>query len=288
MTRLACTTPSPKDMPRTRHADGRSFGAAASTGSRTARGFTLVDVLATISVIAVLIGILIPGLAGVTESARRVTCQSNVRQIGLSLVMYTNDYQGQLPRSRYIANVGQGVSRQPASAEKMVMVRVASSDLDPADRLGAWDGLGLLYATEYLNASKVFYCPSHRGESPYSAYTRAWAGGEGEIVCNFHFRGEGPTTRIEPVSGQRYTTTVLWNIDPAQSSLIADSMRSQRDYNHVQGVNFFRADLSVHWFDDPEGSIRETLPESKDAPGGNNAVSDAWNALDSAANDEGR
>jgi type II secretory pathway pseudopilin PulG len=244
----------------------------------------LVDVLVTISVIAVLIGLLIPGLAGVTESARRVACQSNVRQIGLALVMYTNDYNGQLPRSRYIAHAGQTFSQQPPSAEKMVTVRLPASETDPADRFSAWDGLGLLYCTEYLDAAKVFYCPSHRGESPYSSYARAWAGAEGEIVCNFHFRGEGPTTRLDSATGRRFTTTVLWNIDPAQSSLIADSMRSQRDYNHTTGVNFFRADLSVHWFDDPEGSIRETLPESKDQPGGSTAVNDAWNALDSSAN----
>lgn len=264
------------------------------SGQRAARpslaprpGFTLVDVLATISVIAVLIGLLIPGLAGVSESARRVACQSNVRQIGLALVMYTSDYNGQLPRSRYIGQGGQGgLNRQPPSAEKMVTVRLAAEP-EQTDRFASWDGLGLLYCTEYLNAAKVFYCPSHRGESPFSTYARAWVGGEGEIVCNFHFRGEGPTTRINPATGLRSTTTVLWNIDPSQSSLIADSMRSQRDYNHVTGINFFRADLSVHWFDDPEGSIRETLPESKDQPGGSNAVTDAWNALDASANVEG-
>ena len=251
-------------------------------------GFTLVDVLATISVIAVLIGLLVPGLAGVTESARRVTCQSNVRQIGLALVMYTNDYHGQLPRSRYVDARGGGSARGANNAEKMVMVRLASSEVDPADRFGAWDGLGLLFQTEYLNASKVFYCPSHRGENQHVAFARAWAGADGEIISNFHFRGQGPTTRVDPSSGTRAATTVLWNIDPAQSSLIADSMRSKRDYNHALGVNFFRADLSVHWFEDPDGSIRESLPESKDQPGGGNAVSEAWNALDTAANDEGR
>ncbi len=257
-------------------------------GVAWASGFTLVDVLATISVIAVLIGLLVPGLAGVSESARRVACQSNVRQIGLALVMYTNDYNGQLPRSRYVQQAGPGAGHRPVAAEKMVALRVPAAEVDPADRAGAWDGLGLLFHTEYLNASKIFYCPSHRGESPYSAYARAWGGGDGEIISNFHFRGQGPTTRVDSATGRPSCTTVLWNIDPAQSSLIADSMRSQRDYNHPSGVNFFRADLSVHWFDDPTGAIRESLPESKDQPGGGNAVSEAWNALDIAANSDNR
>lgn len=252
--------------------------------ARTPRGFTLVDVLVTISVIAVLISLLIPGMAGVTESARRVSCQSNVRQIGLALVMYTNDYQGQLPRSRYVNQRSSGTARLADNAEKMVMVRLPASEVDPSDRSGVWDGLGLLFHADYVNASKIFYCPSHRGETRHWVYARAWAGADGEIVSNFHFRGQGPTTRLDPSTGLRSTTTVLWNIDPSQSSLIADSMRSQRDYNHSMGVNFFRADLSVHWFDDPDGSIRHSLPESKDQPGGGVAVSEAWNALDSAAN----
>lgn len=251
-------------------------------------GFTLVDVLATMSVIAVLIGLLVPGLAGVTESARRVACQSNVRQIGLALVMYTNDYNGQLPRSRYIPAGGAGADQRSMSAEKMVALRVPAAEVDPSDRAGAWDGLGLLYHVEYLNASKVFYCPSHRGETSHAAYARAWTGGDGEIISNFHFRGQGPTTRRESGTSRPLQTTVLWNIDPSQSSLIADSMRSQRDYNHPRGVNFFRADLSVHWFDDPLGAIRDSLPESKDQPGGGTAVSEAWNALDIAANNDNR
>ena len=272
-------------MPCGSFAPRRCSGDVASPGVRCARrGFTLVDVLVTISVIAVLIGLLIPGMAGVTESARRVACQSNVRQIGLAVVMYTNDYQGQLPRSRYVEQRTSGAPRGTGNAEKMVMVRLPFTEVDPSDRAAAWDGLGLLFHADYVNASKIFYCPSHRGETRHSSYARAWAGAEGEIVSNFHYRGQGPTTRLDPATGLRATTTVLWNIDPSQSSLIADSMRSQRDYNHASGVNFFRADLSVHWFDDPDGSIRHSLPESKDQPGGGNAVSEAWNALDAAAN----
>jgi hypothetical protein len=167
----------------------------------------------------------------------------------------------------------------------MVLLRVPPSEVDPASKYGEWDGLGLLYNTGYMNAAKVFYCPSHRGENTFSAFARTWAAGEGEIVCNYHFRGQGPTSQRLPGTTTYATTNVLWKIDPAQSSLIADSMCNQADYNHRVGVNFFRADLSVHWFNDPAGQLLDSLPEDK-FESDPQAVINAWNALDASANAE--
>lgn len=249
--------------------------------SGSARGFTLVDVLVSITVIAVLIGLLIPSLAGVNEAARRVVCQSNVRQIGLGLIMYTNDYKGYLPSSRFVSN---NTSRSGGSPEKMITLRVDPTEASGGG--GAWDGLGLLFATSYLPAPKIFYCPSHRGMNPYSAYALAWSSTSGEeIVCNYHYRGEGPTTTLRVNNGRLATTSQLWRIDPSQSSLIADSMRVKSDCNHMVGVNFFRADLTVHWFDDPAMSLLANLPTTKEEADGE-VVINTWNALDRAANAE--
>lgn len=241
-------------------------------------GFTLVDILVSITIIAILISLMLPSLSKVNESARRVACQSNVRQIGLGLVMYTNDQGGHLPPSRF---VGDSSSRAMGSPEKMVTLRVEERELSVAGA-SQWDGLGVLYATEYISTPKVFYCPSHRGQNPYSVYALAWGGGPGEIVCNYHYRGEGPTNRGQAVNGRVPTTTRLWAIDPSQSSLIADSMRVKSDCNHVTGVNFFRADLTVHWFNDPSSSLQELLPHNKDEATPS-VVIDAWRALDRSA-----
>jgi type II secretory pathway pseudopilin PulG len=253
-----------------------------------ASGFTLVDVLVTMTVIAVLIGLLVPSLAGVNETARRVACQSNVRQIGLGIVMYANDFGGHLPSSRYVRTSSQSMpAGYEESPDKMVLLRVPPSDIDPTSKYGEWDGLGLLYNTGYMNAAKIFYCPSHKGETTFTAYARTWASGEGEIACNYLFRGHGPTSRRIAGTNAFASTDLLWNIDPAQSSLIADSMCNQSDYNHRVGVNFFRADLSVHWYNDPAGRLLESLPEDKSSPDPQ-AVVNAWNALDASANAEPR
>src|SRR6187431_712033 len=61
------------------------------------RGFTLIELLVVISIIAILAAILFPVFARARENARRASCQSNLRQIGLGLMQYAQDYDETLP-----------------------------------------------------------------------------------------------------------------------------------------------------------------------------------------------
>jgi prepilin-type N-terminal cleavage/methylation domain-containing protein/prepilin-type processing-associated H-X9-DG protein len=69
-------------------------------GANKKRAFTLIELLVVISVIAVLMAILMPALQRAKDQARRVACANNLKQIGTSMHMYANDYDGKLPLNR--------------------------------------------------------------------------------------------------------------------------------------------------------------------------------------------
>jgi prepilin-type N-terminal cleavage/methylation domain-containing protein/prepilin-type processing-associated H-X9-DG protein len=65
--------------------------------NRDRKGFTLIELLVVIAIIAILAAILFPVFAQAREQARKTSCLSNCKQIGLAMQMYAQDYDEQLP-----------------------------------------------------------------------------------------------------------------------------------------------------------------------------------------------
>ena len=104
--------------------------------------FTLIELLVVIAIIAILAAILFPVFARARENARRSSCQSNLKQIGLGFEQYKNDYDQYFPGSQVTVG-GVGISW--------------STLIDP-----------------YIKSSQVFVCPSSSpGQASAQSYLAA-------------------------------------------------------------------------------------------------------------------
>jgi prepilin-type N-terminal cleavage/methylation domain-containing protein/prepilin-type processing-associated H-X9-DG protein len=61
------------------------------------KGFTLIELLVVIAIIALLAGLMLPSLARAKGKAREVACLNNLKQIGVAVLLYADDYKGFLP-----------------------------------------------------------------------------------------------------------------------------------------------------------------------------------------------
>ena len=73
--------------------------------ARVERAFTLIELLAVISIIGLLIGLLFPVLARARENARLTACSANLRQLGFALTMYVDDEDQRFPQADFSENL---------------------------------------------------------------------------------------------------------------------------------------------------------------------------------------
>lgn len=133
-------------------------------GSRS-RAFTLIELLVVISIIAILAAILFPVFARARENARRASCMSNLKQIGLGFMQYTQDYDEKFPLALWQTG---GTFGSNVSSDISNFKGPSSRDLSMPSgifRVSRGSGAGYLYTWmdfifPYVKSTQLFICPS--------------------------------------------------------------------------------------------------------------------------------
>jgi len=211
------------------------------------RGFTLIELLVVIAIIAILAAILFPVFARARENARRASCQSNLKQIGLGMMQYTQDYDERYPLYRVPETSGETTPRPFGWADAI---------------------------QPYLKSTQLLQCPSEStgpGSLPTDAsYTdyayNLWIGG-------YSTGGKGTALSLSTIE-QPTLVVMLTDYTPGQSQLytLGRNTGSAEQYTtastgtmaaptnpgfaqlpktairHLDGVNLLFADGHVKWY----------------------------------------
>jgi prepilin-type N-terminal cleavage/methylation domain-containing protein/prepilin-type processing-associated H-X9-DG protein len=208
--------------------------------SRHSQGFTLIELLVVIAIIAILAAILFPVFARARENARRTSCQSNLKQIGLGILQYAQDYDEKYP------------------------IEVAGGTGAPGNPFGWADAI-----QPYVKSSQLFQCPSDTSGPPDStnATPDPAEGTYTDYVYNIGLaRGQGGGTRVgaslslleQPTATIAVFETVSRNAAFAQRGGPGQGLAESGEATwtrHLEGSNFAFADGHVKWYRGTVGSV---------------------------------
>lgn len=136
------------------------------------KGFTLVELLVVISIIAILLAVLIPSLQKAREIAKRTICGNQIKQIGVGMAGYASQYNDKMPFNGGITNGLPDDSKDESTLHPYAVYRCEHEKPDFQDqsqKCPTCDSQGkpwamrlaCLYEAKLIPDGKLFYCPSN-------------------------------------------------------------------------------------------------------------------------------
>lgn len=235
-----------------------------SSERREKRGFTLIELLVVIAIIAILAAILFPVFAKAREKARTASCQSNLKQIALSLTMYAQDYDETFPQLSGANYTG-------------------DDHLTNGLNNFGWDGGSIVYhdwavvIMPYIKNIQIFLCPS----STYSNYG-----------CAYGMPANGVNSAGTFVNTFAGSVKMSSLVSPAESLIVTEKgggggnryILSGQYYacraSHNDGGNIAFCDGHVKWMKFETGNLPAPWPAMNSAAYGVHPPSSTiWNVL---------
>lgn len=213
-------------------------------GNRT-KGFTLIELLVVIAIIAILASILFPVFARARENARRSSCMSNLKQIGLGVMQYLQDYDEKYPQNTWNPQVAADAGTPGAtfhSDGSQSHVRTWMDDIFP-----------------YVKSVQIFVCPSAVYQTttainaPSYGYSDALGGRN-----RYYYDGSGLTYSPASAASVQRVSEIIMTMDynwvysiyaePYLYRIYAtgDAYKSMTR-PHLDGTNVGYADGHVKW-----------------------------------------
>jgi len=255
------------------------------------KGFTLIEMLVVMTIIAMLMGLLLPALSRAQEEGRKTQCRSNLHQIGLAVGMYAGDNGGWTPEfsgMSYLATGGaftmdgfDGSAGQLPLRSRYELwgmfqnVNGAWSNMVTTGNVQWWQvspstpgrgiSTGLLWAGGYMTdrGAQIFYCPSD--------YSSDWAAEEGRSMLQRYDSNEpfwtsrGKVTRADgdgvgDFGDRAYSTARCLTSWSPVSHTLPDECIVLTNYSARTLQRFVRDATNSHWL--PTAIKKEAFPKT--------------------------
>jgi len=214
------------------------------------KGFTLIELLVVIAIIAILAAILFPVFARARENARRTSCLSNLKQIGLGLMMYTQDYDEKYP-ARLMGTWGDHTTykTQPDASMPGYVFITYDGTTGGSGRWISW--MDMVYP--YIKSTQLFVCPSapDPGTGPrnlnpsygYNLYANQ---------CSMSSVDQPSLTMI----AMDYNAIYSLNINQLGVESLLTGTSDNAVVHHLDGANVLFFDGHSKWFGRNSGTFR--------------------------------